>query len=61
MIFARSPLTLNNGNLPLPFFGGNYFFFSCIVCINDFILYDLVQLDLIIFNLVCYLINWGQW
>ena len=24
MGFTRSPLSQNNGNLPLPFFGGNY-------------------------------------
>ena len=24
MGFTRSPLPQNNGNLPLPFFGGNY-------------------------------------
>ena len=35
MEITRSTLPQNNGNLPLPFFGGNYPIFSWIICIHD--------------------------
>ena len=59
MGITRYPLPLNNSNLTLPLFGGNYPIFLLDNIINDLYVYYLVILDIIFWLYYMLYEKWG--